>query len=753
MDFALRIRTAAFLVATSLAAVLTGCGGRGSVPAVTIPMSRPHPPAQTMHEGNLRLRHPIYAFPIARGAGIKVTPNTVTLYGKGKARVQVSESAYKGNFTQKNTCKGVATVALPKGSPAIVTLTGVRAGKCAVEFFDSKGHKGTLAVTDKKAGGSLVTAFYVPLRGGAEKPRPSLHPDFISPSTQSMTFDIAPAGSSSPIVKVVSGLTIGSPNCALTLQGLDCTFNSTLPTGTYNATITMYDAWDPAGDDIPVGAAPLSVSYQSFAIANGATNNVTFNFQGIPAQVGVVPNTPLVTHSGNVYDLIGPGAHSFYVEAFDADNNVIAGIGGPTNYSAITSGALAATVSTPPPGSPRFSVTPPTILTDDATLGTLTVCASYAMGTACPAPSPSPGATPDGCSYTGAVCSGAVTLDMQALLAVASSYSISLFAAEKGIGPVSTITSGVENTTSDIQFDPQGNLYSAEIGTAIHEYTLGSTIPKRTITTPAGDIFSKMALDPAGNLFALDLSANKVFVYPPGATTASKAINVANPAGFPYDIVVDANDDFWIEYVQFDADNAVKAGGNIGFFANGSTTPVMLSGLVAPVGMALDNTTETLYVSDQTRYVFAHPYGCTDMSFCMLYAYHFGSWASPTTISSVAYAGDLQVLNEVIHDNAGTLTIKAVFQDNADGQRFAIYRTDLTPPVTPDAFDAGLQAGATQALVVDQRGNMFAADVFASAVYGYRGYQLIGGGAAQTVTPFVTLTNGLRYPQPMAIVP
>lgn len=756
MYISFRVRTAALLTTASLTAALTGCGGRGSVPAVTIPMHVARPAAPAMHGNHLRLRHPIYAFPIAHGAGIKVTPNDVTLYGKGKPSVktaQVSESKYKGNFTQTNTCKGIASVTLPKGSPAKVTLSGIHPGTCTVKFSDSKGHKGTLAVTDKKSGGSLVTAFFVPLRGAGIKRGPGLHPKFTSPSTQSITFDITPEGGSSPIVSAVTGLTTGSPNCTLTLQGLDCTFDSTLPAGKYNAAITMYDAWDPPGDDIPVGAAPLSVSYQSFAIANGATNDVTFNFQGIPAQVGVVPNTPLVSHSGNVYDLIGPGAHSFYVEAFDADNNVIAGIGGPTTYSAATSGALGTTVSSPPPGSPRFSVTPPTDLAAEATLDTLTVCASYAEGTACPAPSPSPGASPDGCSYPGAACSGAVTLDMQALLAVGDAQSISLYAAEKGIGPVSTITSGVGNGTTDVVFDKQGNLYSAEVGRGIHKYALGSTIPNSTLVTPAYDVIIKMAFDPAGNLFAIDRTANKVLVYPPGATTASKTINIANAAGYPYNIVVDANDDFWIMYLQFDSYYAVKPGGNVGFFAHGSTTPVMLSGLVAPVGIALDAKTNILYVSDQTQYTFGQAYECTDTSFCKLYAYPFGSLASPTTISSVAYGGNIQVLDETLHDTTGSFTLKAVFQDNADGQRFAVYRLDLAPPVTPDAFDGGVQGGETYRFVMDERGNMFDAAPLLSTVYGFRASQTLGGGPAQTVAPFVTLTAGLRSPNAIGLAP
>lgn len=682
---------------------------------------------------------------------ITFTPKTLTLYGKGKtsaAKVVVAEKNYNGSFTQTNTCKNIASLTPTKGKgPSFtVTLEAIRKGSCTVTYSDSNGRKGTLSVADKAGGGRLLTSMLVPIAGPrAKRGRDYVRPKFISPSTQAMTVVIENPSSGITYVNSVSGLTALTPGCTLTLQGLDCTFGASLPactdgTNCYTAMFTTYDAYVQSANTIPAGAAPLSISKSTFTIANGETNDVTFNFSGIPAEIAVVPGTPLVQQSGNVYDLIGPGAHRLYAEALDADNNVIAGIGGPS-YTVAESGNLSATVTQPPSGSPRFAVTPPATLADPSTLGTLTVTAAYGTGQT------------DGCVVTGAVCSSAVTLDMQSLLAVANGRSVSLFAAEKGLGPISTITSNLGNGATDVEFDGQGNLYAAETEKQINEYTLGSTIPSRVMSIPLGDLITKIALDPAGNLFAVDVSANKVYVYAPGATSPSHTISIANSAGYPYNIVVDASDDFWIEYVQFDSGSAVEPGGNVGFFARGTSTPVMLSGLVAPVGIALDQTNKTLYVSDQTQYTPAHPYGCVDSSYCMLYAYAFGNWSSPVTVSNTAYAGDIQVIDETIHPGGATLVLKAVFQDDADGSKFAMYRLNFSFPVTPDAWDAGLGQGTTQALAVDQLGNMFASAAFANGVYGYLYNNFEAGGTGQTITPFVTMTSGLSFPQALAIVP
>ncbi|HZY99748.1 MAG TPA: hypothetical protein VFE36_09255 [Candidatus Baltobacteraceae bacterium] len=695
----------------------------------------------------------VSAFPAAQNTvphstkGLKVTPSTLTLYGKGAASattVAVAESKYTGKFKEKDTCINVAAISPTSGKgPSLnVTLTGVGKGKCTVTFSDTKGHKATLTVTDKN-GGRLVTSMLIPIGAPRDK-RGHRHfgPKFISPSTQAMTVKITGPGVS---IDEVTGLTALSPGCTLTLQGLACTFAQSLPSCSsgaqcYTAAFTTYDAYDSAANAIPSGAAALSTSTSKFSIANNETNAVTFNFSGIPAQIAVVPGTPLVAQSGNVYDLIGPGAHNLFAEAIDADGNVISGIGAP-HYTVGVSGPLAATVTQPPEGSPRFTITPPATLADSAALGSLTVTGAYGAGQT------------DGCAVTGAICSSSVGIDMQSLLAVAGGYSISLFAAEKGTGPVSTITSGVLSGSTDIEYDAHGNLYTAETTVGIHEYKVGSTIPSRTMSIPGG-LVTKLALDPSGNLFVLDVSANKVFEYPPGATTPSLTLNIASSKGYAYFLSVDSGDDLWVGYVKFDTGEAVEPGGGVNFYPHGSTTPASLSGLVAPVGMALDPVTKTLYVSDQTQYTFGHPYPCSDATPCALYAYTFGSWSSPTSIGNPAYAGDLAVLDETIHPTPyDTVTIKGVFQDDADGTKFALYNTAFAPPVTPSAFTAGLDSGSAQAMVVDELGNMFVAATQIGSVYGYRYSTFNAGGTAESISPFVTLTSGLSNPHALAIVP
>jgi len=742
MERRLNARLRAFMLVAAIAfagSQLAACGsGSHAFTPGILPPSRAISPVQP---GSLRIRTSIGGDVVKpRANAITLSPSKLTIYGSGKSSatsVVVSEASYRKAFAETNTCANVATItpASGKGPRFTFQISGIKTGTCSITFTDTKHHKASLPVIDKP-GGHLLTSLLIPIRGAKDKRNHAVHsPKYISPSTEAMTVNICVritvSGPCTTVQSVVAGLTAISPGCSLTLQGLACTFGATLAScpaghvGCYTATITTYDAYDPVNNVIPAGAAPLSTSVSNFNIADNQTNTVTFNFSGIPAQIAVVPGTPLVTQTGNVYDLVGPGAHRMFAEALDADNNVIAGIGGP-GYTVAVAGTLTATVTQPALGSPRFTVSPPSTLAPSSQLATLTVTAAFGTGQT------------NGCAYAGAVCSGAFALDMQSLLAVGGSYSISLFAAEKGIGPISTITTGVSNSTTTLAYDSQGNLYSAETFVGIHEYALGSAIPTRTIPI-TGDIIAKMAVDPNGNLFALDLSHAKVFEYPPGATTPSATISVLSN---PYFMVVDNSDDLWVGNVVFDSGSAVAPGGQIAFYPAGSSTGTVLSGLVAPVGMTLDPATKTLYVSDQTQYTVSHPYGCTDSTYCALYAYAFGNWASPASITNMAYGGDLQWVPGL-----------GVFMDDADGSKFAFYRTSSTPPLAPSAFTAGLDPGEVQSLVVDQLGNMFGSAAFKSSVYQYSFTSFADKGSAQTITPFVTLTNGLTFPNPLAIVP
>ncbi len=64
------------------------------------------------------------------------------MYGTGAANAQtllVQETGYNGNFTESDTCAGIATLA-PSGGPGpslSETVTGVAAGQCIATFSDS----------------------------------------------------------------------------------------------------------------------------------------------------------------------------------------------------------------------------------------------------------------------------------------------------------------------------------------------------------------------------------------------------------------------------------------------------------------------------------------------------------------------------------------------------------------------------------------------------------------------------------------
>ncbi|HTX60447.1 MAG TPA: hypothetical protein VMH02_12335 [Verrucomicrobiae bacterium] len=533
---------------------------------------------------------------------------------------------------------------------------------------------------------------------------------------------------------IVSGLTALSPGCSLTLQGLDCNFGTGLAAcpssaNCYKATVTTYDAYDSTTNTIPSGAAALSISETAFTVADNQTTNVNFPFSGIPAQIAVVAGNALTQQSGTVYNLIGPGAHPFFAEALDADGNLIAGIGGPSYTISLSDNALQASVTEPASGSPRFTVSPPAALdlTDTATLD---VEASYPSGET------------DGCSYAGAVCSGAVTLDMQSLLAVLGN-GVNLYAAEKGTGPISTITSGVnDGLATDLEFDSNGNLYVSVAnpygasGTgAVYEYNLGSTIVGRTITSGL-DQPTHMAFDSAGNLFVLN-AAGSVTEYAAGGTTPIKTIHVVSDGTW---LSLDANDDLWVMAHPGGpfASGPPATSGTVTYYANGSSSGVTLAGLTDPSGMVVNPLNDELFVSDQNVIVSGTPYDCN--ADCNLYEYAPGS-STGTLASSTAYCGDLAYL----YSNA---TYSYVIADDACSPEFSMYR--VQSPSSPfAAWNGGLTnpAGATNAVVVDQQGYVFYASSFYQAVYEFDAYR-----AQNAPQPVVTITNGVGAPSRLAII-
>jgi len=650
---------------------------------------------------------------------ISLKPASLALYGTGKASAQtvlVTEPR-RTTFTVDSGCGRVATVAPVKAkhvSSFAVTVTPTKNGKCSITFADAVGHKATLRVTDAP-GGRLVFPLAIPIHAPLTKHHAVVRPRWISPSTQAMTVNI----SGPTNLSTVSGLTQTSPNCQVTNSGLECTFGTSLaacpsPKPCYSITVTTYDGWDDSTQTIPPSSAPLSVAQSSFTIDNNKENDVSFTFSGIPAKITAVPTSALSNQTGNIIDLVGPGAHTLSAEAFDADGNLIQGAGSP-NYTISSSGTLDVTYTQPVAGSPRFDVTPPSTLQGTATLASLNIAAVY------------PKSVTDACAVTGAVCSGTLTLDMQSLLAVSTGLAVEFFAAEKGLGPLVSLTSTAP--VRRVAFDTAGNLYVAAASqgypSSVLVFPLGSTTP-RTITTGATNP-EDVETDPAGNLFVLNGGTTAtVSEYAPGSATPEATTNVAN---YGTRIVVDASDDFW----------ELSQGQSVTYYAHGASTGTQLSGLVDPQGIALDPTTGSVYVSDQT-YSPGPLYPCGSGgagTYCTIYRYAAGS-TSPTTFSSTSFGGDLAFV-----PNAG------LFADNSDGQAIAYYNTNGALPVTPYSSTASLSPGEGQGIAVDQLGNIFIAAPTNATVYAYHGLTFIYG----DVTPYLTITNGLTYPYNLAIVP
>ncbi len=73
---------------------------------------------------------------------LSVSPTPLAVDGTGAANAQtllVQENGYSGDFTESDTCAGIATLAPGNGAgPSLSeTVTGVAAGQCSATFSDS----------------------------------------------------------------------------------------------------------------------------------------------------------------------------------------------------------------------------------------------------------------------------------------------------------------------------------------------------------------------------------------------------------------------------------------------------------------------------------------------------------------------------------------------------------------------------------------------------------------------------------------
>jgi hypothetical protein len=437
---------------------------------------------------------------------------------------------------------------------------------------------------------------------------------FISPSTQSMTVNVAgtdgtptPAG----FPKTVD-LTPSSAGCASSLASTLCELTLTLPAGHYLATIGTYDQTGGTGN---VLSAAQSVP---FTVVVGQGNAIALTLGGYPATITATPLEPGYLQAGvSGLKLYGPAPQALLVEAQDADGNTIVGAGAPA--IGVTSGTPSQLSATAP-----ATASPNVVTLQASTTGrpaavtpgvvTLNLSATPATGSGgstmtaavsvqilhsalfvavCASSAPCASGENfilgyyDGNTFAASQNVG-FDLNTIVLSGIAVDGNGTLYATINGSSVVpynianvlggNAITNGLDGAGS-LAVDANGQLFVSNTGNGtIAEYPIGFTSP---LYTPAISS-SSIAVDDADTVYAL--SGENVNEYPAGSSTASVTVPV--PGGTPIGVAVDGegtvyalNSNFVDEYV-------------------GTTLVQQLSnGLSAPSAVAVD-AARMLYVAN-----------------------------------------------------------------------------------------------------------------------------------------------------------
>jgi hypothetical protein len=213
---------------------------------------------------------------------------------------------------------------------------------------------------------------------------------YVSPSTQSLVYDVTLAGAPVAGGAGYANLTPASPACTST--PLTCTIVVPLElagTDVYTFALATYDA----AQSGPAGVAPcvppstqgcaghlLSQTIAPEKLVAGALNRVALTLGGVPAAVAVTPVSPGYLRGGGtdgfVLDLWGPQTQQVSVQALDAAGNLIVGPGAPT--LSLISGAAKLQV-TPTGSAGLFTIRaatsgdPPLVATGDVPLSAFAV--------------------------------------------------------------------------------------------------------------------------------------------------------------------------------------------------------------------------------------------------------------------------------------------------------------------------------------------------------------------------------------------
>jgi hypothetical protein len=460
-------------------------------------------------------------------------------------------------------------------------------------FAGCGGANSALAPT-RKASENGTALFRVTIPKKAATSGRSRGPAYVSPATQAITVAI----SGPTTINETAALTPTSTGCSSTLASTLCTLQVSLAPGSYTATLSTYDGYD-AGTQTATGNVLSTGQNLAFTIVAGQTNSIALSLSGIPAQLIVSALSALAPATGtNTYDLVGPAAHAFLVQALDADGDIIFGPGAPTFTVAAPTGALAATAVQPTTVSPnQFSLVPPT--TFGSGTATFAVSATYT------------GQATDGCAQSGAVCGPMnVVVDMVRALVVANCgpcdgtsgpNNVEIYA-DGGSAPLLTLSGSSIGEPQNVVADVSGDLFVANQATNTVTMFAAPSYTKTTAINFGGGL---MAIAPNGTLYLGDTTnGDNMAAYAPPYTAAQASWNPIGFTGVPntlQGISVASNGDLWID------DNYNRYVWKFSAPVTGSPSPaVTLTGVSAPGPLALDPSGNLFVVDTQSYQVYTY---------------------------------------------------------------------------------------------------------------------------------------------------
>jgi hypothetical protein len=172
-------------------------------------------------------------------------------------------------------------------------------------------------------------------------------PAYVSASTQSITIDITPHLSSTPVTgfPITENLTSTSPGCTSTQSGTVCIMALTLTPGAYDATLTTFDGPNGTGNQLSA-AQDLP-----FTVVLNQANTIPLVLGGIAVSMRLVGGTGVTAGHLSVFTLAGNASGALDVYGVDADGNTIVGAG--PAITATTSDATQITVTAPTAAAPN----------------------------------------------------------------------------------------------------------------------------------------------------------------------------------------------------------------------------------------------------------------------------------------------------------------------------------------------------------------------------------------------------------------